>query len=176
MKDRSIAELKEWLISIGIAALLALFIQTSIVQPHEVVGPSMLPTLVEGQRILVNKFIYRFHPPNRGDVIILKYPRTDQNFVKRVIGIGGDTIAIQDGLVLLNGVPLNEPYILEPTRGTYRSAVVPQGHLFVMGDNRNNSDDSRFTVGFLPLDLVTGRAEAVIWPLPAVKLLRNGLP
>jgi len=166
-------EVKDWIVSILIAVVLAFFIRYFIVELYMVEGPSMRPTLVNNERLVVNKFIYRFKPPERNDIIVFRYPRDpSRDFIKRVIGIPGDTIEIKDGRVFVNGQLLNETYILEKTRGSYSLATVPEGHIFVMGDNRNNSEDSRFKdVGFVSHDLVKGKAVMIFWPLDHIKSL-----
>lgn len=166
-------EIKDWVISILIAVVLAFFIRYFIVELYMVEGPSMRPTLVNGERLIVNKFVYRFKTPERGEVIVFRYPRDpSRDFIKRVIAIPGDTIEIKDGRVFVNGQLMNENYILEKTRGSYPLATVPEGHIFVMGDNRNNSEDSRFKdVGFVPYDLIKGKAIMVFWPIDHIKTL-----
>lgn len=166
-------EIKDWLVSILIAVILAFFIRYFIVELYMVEGPSMRPTLVNGERLVVNKFIYRFKSPEKGDVLVFRYPRDpSRDFIKRVIAVAGDTIEIKEGRVFLNGQLLNETYILEKTRGSYALATVPEGHIFVMGDNRNNSEDSRFRdVGFVSLDMIKGKAVLVFWPFDEFKSL-----
>ena len=133
----------------------------------------MRPTLINSERLVVNKFIYRFQQPAKGEVIVFRYPRDpSRDFIKRVIAVAGDTIEIKDGRVFVNGQLQNEEYILEKTRGSYPLSTVPEGHIFVMGDNRNNSEDSRFRdVGFVSLDMVKGKAIMVFWPLDQLKQL-----
>lgn len=166
-------EIKDWVVSILIAVVLAFFIRYFIVELYMVEGPSMRPTLVNSERLVVNKFIYRFKQPERGEVLVFKYPRDQsRDFIKRVIAIPGDTIEVKEGRVFLNGQLLNETYILERTRGSYPLSTVPEGHVFVMGDNRNNSEDSRFKdVGFVPYTLIKGKAVIVFWPLDHIKSL-----
>ncbi|HEY3423995.1 MAG TPA: signal peptidase I [Negativicutes bacterium] len=166
-------EIKDWIVSILIAVVLAFFIRYFIVELYMVEGPSMRPTLVNSERLVVNKFIYRFKTPERGDVLVFRYPRDpSRDFIKRVVAIAGDTIEVKDGRVFVNGQLLNEPYILEKTRGSYALNTVPEGHIFVMGDNRNNSEDSRFPdVGFVPLELIKGKAIMVFWPIDHIKSL-----
>ncbi len=166
-------EIKDWIVSILIAVVLAFFIRYFIVELYMVEGPSMRPTLVNSERLIVNKFIYRFKTPERGDILVFRYPRDpSRDFIKRVIAIPGDTIEIKDGRVFVNEQLLNEQYILEKTRGSYPLSTVPEGHIFVMGDNRNNSEDSRFRdVGFVPLELIKGKAVMVFWPLDQMKTL-----
>ena len=166
-------EIKDWIISILIAVVLAFFIRYFIVELYMVEGPSMRPTLVNSERLVVNKFIYRFKTPERGDILIFRYPRDpSRDFIKRVIAIPGDSIEIKDGRVYLNGQLQNETYILDKTRGSYGLATVPPGTVFVMGDNRNNSEDSRFKdVGFVPYELIKGKAVVIFWPLDHIKTL-----
>ena len=166
-------EAKDWIISLLIAVMLAFLIRTFIVEPYMVEGPSMRPTLSNHERLLVNKFLYYFSEPQKGEIIVFRYPRDpSRDFIKRVIATGGDTIEIQDGKVFVNGELKNEPYILDKTRGSYQKAVVPKGRVFVMGDNRNNSEDSRFPdVGFVPFNLIKGKAMMVFWPFSEWKSL-----
>jgi len=133
----------------------------------------MRPTLVNGERLVVNKFLYRFRAPERGEIIVFRYPRDpSRDFIKRVIAVPGDTVEIKEGRVFVNGQLLNENYILEKTRGSYPLSTVPEGHVFVMGDNRNNSEDSRFRdVGFVSKDMIKGKAIVVFWPLDHLKSL-----
>lgn len=166
-------EIKDWVVSILIAVVLAFFIRYFIVELYMVEGPSMRPTLVNSERLVVNKFIYRFKQPERGEILVFKYPRDQsRDFIKRVIAIPGDTIEVKEGRVFVNGQLLNETYILERTKGSYPLSTVPEGHVFVMGDNRNNSEDSRFKdVGFVPYTLIKGKAVIVFWPLDHIKAL-----
>lgn len=165
--------MSDWLYSIIIAIVLAFCIRTFIVEPYMVSGPSMLPTLVDKERLLVNKFIYFVADPQRDEIIVFKYPMDQsRDFIKRVIAVGGDTIEIRSGQVYVNGVLKKEDYIKEPFNTTYRKAVVPKGHVFVLGDNRNNSEDSRFNdVGFVPIKLVKGKASVIFWPFEQLRTL-----
>jgi len=166
-------EVKDWVISILVAVILAFFIRYFIVELYLVDGPSMRPTLQNHERLVVNKFIYRFRAPERGEVLVFRYPKDpSRDFIKRVIAVPGDTIEIKDGRVFVNQQLMNEPYILSKTRGDYPLSTVPDGHIFVMGDNRNNSEDSRFAdVGFVPYELVKGKAVLVFWPFDQLKTL-----
>lgn len=167
------SEIKDWVISIAIAVVLALFIRHFVVELYLVDGPSMRPTLQNQERLVVNKFIYNLHDPERGDILVFQYPKDpSRDFIKRVIAIPGDTIEIKDGHIYVNGELKNEPYILSTTRGDYPLATVPEGHIFVMGDNRNNSEDSRFAdVGMVPFDLIKGKAILIFWPLDKLRTL-----
>ena len=172
--DNSLAEeVKDWLVSIAIAVVLALFIRFFIVELYVVEGPSMRPTLQSGERLVVNKFIYRIEDPKRNDILVFRFPRDpSRDFIKRVIAVPDDTIEIKDGRVFVNDILLNEPYILEKTRTEYPKVTVPKGTVFVMGDNRNNSEDSRFSdVGFVPFELIKGKALLVFWPFSEFKTL-----
>ena len=159
-------EVKDWVVSIAIAVVLAFIIRYFIVELYLVDGPSMRPTLQSAERLVVNKFIYRFRAPERGEILVFRYPRDpSRDFIKRVIAVPGDTIEIKDGRVFVNQQLMNEPYILEKTLSDYPLSTVPEGHIFVMGDNRNNSEDSRYSdVGFVPLKLVKGKASVIFWP------------
>ena len=166
-------EAKDWAISILIALVIAFVIRYFIVELYLVDGPSMRPTLQSAERLVVNKFIYRFRAPERGEILVFRYPKDpSRDFIKRVIAVPGDTIEIKDGRVFGNQQLMNEPYILSKTRGDYPLTTIPEGHIFVMGDNRNNSEDSRFAdVGFVPYELVKGKAMMVFWPWDQKKTL-----
>ncbi|HAQ55166.1 MAG TPA: signal peptidase I [Anaerovibrio sp.] len=166
-------EIRDWVISIAVAVALAMFIRTFVVELYLVDGPSMMPTLEHQQRLVVNKFIYRMRAPERGEILIFQYPRDkSRDFIKRVIAVPGDTIEIRDHNVYVNGELQNEDYILAKSRMDYPKTTIPEGHVFVMGDNRNNSEDSRFPdVGFVPYELLKGKAMLVFWPLSAWKTL-----
>lgn len=126
-------------------------------------GFSMNPTLQDGEYILVNRLAYKIGNPVRGDIVVFSFPMDPrQDLIKRVIGLPGESISVQDGKVMINGVPLEEPYIAAPPiyNGTWE---VPEGQLFVLGDNRNESKDSH-EWGLLPLENVVGRAILIYWP------------
>lgn len=151
------------------AALLSLVIITFVVQAFYIPSGSMEPTLMVDDRILVAKFVYRFEPVHRGDVVVFRYPLNPQrDFVKRVIGLPGDRVQLQDGVVHLDGNVLSEKgYTIKPDFGNYGPVTVPASHYFVLGDNRNNSEDSRF-FGYVPGGNVIGKAIFIYWPLPRV--------
>ncbi len=148
-----------------VAALLSLFIITFIVQAFYIPSGSMEPTLMVNDRILVAKFIYRFEPVRRGDVIVFRYPLNPQrDFVKRVVGLPGEMVALKEGVVYINGEPVSEKgYALKPDFGNYGQVTVPAHEYFVLGDNRNNSEDSRF-FGYVPRANIVGRALFIYWP------------
>jgi len=171
-------EIREYIEAFIIAVVVALFIITFIVQSFRVEGSSMEPSLHDGQRLIVDKLTYRFGKPKVGDVIVFRYP-TDVNrmFIKRVIGIPGDEIMIRDGIVYRNGHPLVENYINGPTHGAFTRndgpVIVPSDSYYVLGDNRLNSDDSRYPdVGFVPRDLIVGKAIFTYWPLNNIGIIR----
>lgn len=133
-------------------------------------GFSMLPTLQDGEFILVNRLAYRFGTPQRGDIIVFHYPPDPkQDLIKRVIGLPGDTVSIQNGVVRVNNELLNEPYVAQPPRYT-GNWVVPAGHLFVLGDNRNDSSDSH-SWGMLPFENIVGKAVLIYWPVQNLQLI-----
>ena len=151
------------------AALLSLVIITFVVQAFYIPSGSMEPTLMVDDRILVAKFMYRFKPVHRGDVIVFRYPLNPQrDFVKRVMGLPGDRVQLKDGVVHLDGTVLSEKgYTIKPDFGNYGPVTVPASQYFVLGDNRNNSEDSRF-FGYVPRGNVIGKAIFIYWPLPRI--------
>ncbi len=147
-----------------IAFILAQLIMVSVAQAFQVEQYSMEPTLLPHDRVLVNKFLYRFRLPQRGDVIVLKYPLNPQrNYIKRIIGLPGETVDIKDGKLSINGQLVREPYLHGTPQGNYGPFTVPRDSVFVMGDNRNNSEDSR-SFGPLKKDLIVGQAVFIYWP------------
>lgn len=147
------------------AAVLSLVIITFVVQAFYIPSGSMEPTLMVNDRILVAKFLYRFEPVRRGDVIVFRYPLNPQrDFVKRVIGLPSDRVQLREGVVYVNGHRLDErDYAIKPDFGNYGPVTVPPGQYFVLGDNRNNSEDSRF-FGFVPRANIIGKAVFIYWP------------
>jgi signal peptidase I len=170
---KGMSEIKEWVVSILIAILLALFIRHFIVELYVVEGPSMLPTLISSERIVVNKAVYYLRDPQKGEIIILRYlgGNVERDFIKRVIAGPGETVRIKDGQVFVNGLLINEDYILEPTKGIHPELTVPSGHYYVMGDNRGNSEDSRFKIGPVPREHIKGKATLIFWPIDKLKAL-----
>ncbi len=167
--------LRETLETVIIAAVLALLIRMFVFEPFYVDGPSMEPTLWNSERLIVAKFMYRFSEPRRGDIIVFRYPRRpDTDFVKRVIAVGGETVEIRMGQVYVNGQPLQQNFETRTSLASYPKVEVPQGSVFVLGDNRSNSEDSRY-FGFVPISNIKGKALLVYWPLSRVHVLARGL-
>lgn len=134
----------------------------SVIGRYRIDGSSMNPTLFNGQYLLINNFSYYLDEPERGDIIVFRHPNQDLNLIKRVIGLPGDKVEVDNQQVIVNGEVLEEPYIQEEP--TYAGAwEVPPDTLFVLGDNRNNSSDSH-TWQFLPQENILGRAVIVYWP------------
>jgi signal peptidase I len=171
--------LKQWWkkwgenIQILILALgLAFFIRTFVAEPRYIPSESMVPTLEVGDRLIVEKLSYYGHLPHRGDIVVFAPPpqlqeqgyQADQAFIKRVIGVPGDTVSVENGRVFVNRELLTEAYIAEQPNYPMSPIVVPPDSLFVMGDNRNNSNDSHIW-GFLPTANVVGHACFRFWPL-----------
>jgi signal peptidase I len=134
-------------------------------------GASMEPTFHEGDYVIVNRLAYRTGEIQRGDVIVFPFPNNpEEDFIKRVIGLSGDTIAIYSGVLYVNDVPLSEPYLMERPLGDLAQLSVPEGHVYVMGDNRNDSSDSR-SWGPLAIDVILGKAVFRYWPFEAMGLV-----
>lgn len=135
-------------------------------------GFSMIPTLQNGEYILVNRLAYKTGQPDRGDIIVFRLPGDEsQDLIKRVIGLPGDTVHISDGIVTINGVKLEEPYIAQNPL-YYGEWTVPEGNLFVLGDNRNDSRDSH-QWGLLPLENVIGKSILIYWPPTDWKIINH---
>jgi signal peptidase I len=153
---------RDLVISIAFAAFVIVFIY----QPVRVEGTSMMPGLVDQERIFVNKFLYRWEPIERGDVVVFHYPLDPRkSYIKRVIGVGGDRVEIREGQVFVNGMAIEEPYLAARYRDerTYPAIEVPQGSYYVLGDHRNLSSDSR-EFGFVARELIYGKAVYAYWP------------
>ncbi|MGH7318761.1 MAG: signal peptidase I [Candidatus Rokuibacteriota bacterium] len=174
-QSRKRSVVREYVEAILIAVLLALLIRTFVVQAFKIPSGSMIPTLLVGDHILVNKFIYRFRDPARGDVVVFKYPVEEhRDFIKRVIAVGGEEIYIKDRQVFINCQPpaptcqpIKESWAyyedrMAPGGEPYGPKQVPAGHHFVMGDNRNNSQDSRWW-GYVKQEKIKGQAFIIYW-------------
>ncbi len=155
-----------WLRDLVISVAVSTFIIIFLYQPVKVEGTSMMPGLDDQERIFINKYVYRWEPIERGDVVVFRYPRdTSKSYIKRVIGVTGDHVAIDNGRVYVNGLRVDEPYV--PTQfadeRSYSEIVVPRGSFFVLGDHRNLSSDSR-DFGPVESEYIYGKAVFVYWP------------
>lgn len=174
---------ENWVKPLLIAGVLAIGIRTFLLGPYKIPTGSMRPVLIEGDRIFVDKLTYRFREPERGDIIVFRYPlEKKKDFVKRLVAFGGEAVEIRDGQILINGRKLDKPvlflerfYYNRPdwSYGKPGQAVeVPEGHLFVLGDNSAQSSDSR-NWGFVPRRDVIGRAVLIWWPPKRFRLIKN---
>lgn len=164
--DKKRSALIETLESLVIAVILALLIRTYVIEPFWIPSGSMEPTLMPDDRILVSKLDYRFGEPSRGDVVVFKYPLDpSKNYIKRLIGLPGETIEIRDQKLYINGRPLEEDYLPEDLQvDDFGPVVIPEGSYFMMGDNRDDSLDSRYW-GPLSEELIIGKADYIFWPI-----------
>lgn len=154
-----------------VAFVLAQLIMVSVAQAFQVEQYSMEPTLLPRDRVLVDKFLYRLRQYHRGDVIVLKYPlNPHRNYIKRVVALPNDTVEIREGILYVNGQLTPEPYVNGQVVGNFGPVKIPLDSIFVLGDNRNNSEDSR-AFGPLGKDLIIGQAILIYWPPTRVKLL-----
>jgi signal peptidase I len=170
-----IKDIIELIKSIFIAIIAAMLIITFVFETVSVDGQSMSPTLSHKDRLIVEKVSYYFKNPKVNDIIVLKYPAdTREKFIKRVIAVAGDKVKIEDNRLFINGIEKDEPYIKENfINGFYNEVTVPENTIFVLGDNRNNSKDSRFPdVGFVNLKLIVGRAALRIYPFNSIGRIR----
>ncbi len=173
MKTKIVKEIMEWVKSLAIAGILAFVIHTFLFALVIVDGSSMEPTLYNSERLILNKISYNFNEPQRGDIIVFHANKSD-DYIKRVIGLPGETVEVKDDELYINGELIPEPYLnSEKERFHSIGSVltkdfgpikVQEGHLFVMGDNRNNSTDSRM-IGTISIDEAIGRTNIIIWPL-----------
>ncbi|MCS7221402.1 MAG: signal peptidase I [Anaerolineae bacterium] len=146
------------------AVLIALIIQIFLAQATRVYGQSMEPNLHTDQRLVVEKLSYRFHAPRRGDIVVIRLPnQSNELLIKRVIGLPGETVEIRQGVVYINGKPLDEPYVTYRSHETLAPRVIPPLSVFVLGDNRSASNDSR-VFGPVHRDNIVGRAWFSYWP------------
>ncbi|MGI6153531.1 MAG: signal peptidase I [Christensenellaceae bacterium] len=160
-----------WVISIAAAVCIAIFVRLFVFEIILVDGQSMQPTLYTNERVAVEKVSRYFGLPKRGDVVIVHYPDIDGTFVKRTIALPGETVEIKDSTVYIDGQPLSEEYINhEEPYGDMAATVVPEGHVFVMGDNRAHSLDSRtYYIGPISKDQIVGHGMFVIWPFNQIR-------
>ena len=166
-------ELYEWAKALAIAIVLSSLVRFFLLQPYMVDGSSMEPTMHDRERVFINRLVYRFSPPQHGDVVVVSLPAEDISIIKRVIAVPGDLLEIKQGLVWVNGNPLEETYLETTTLGSFGPVRVIEDGYFVLGDNRQHSRDSRdATVGFVSLDQIQGKGMFVYWPLPMRRIAR----
>jgi signal peptidase I len=154
-----------------LALLITLAVNTFVARAWIVDGPSMQPNLYYGERVMIEKITYRFfHGPRRGDIVVVGMPDSPEPLIKRVVALAGETIEIRGGQVYIDGEPIEEPWVEYTAVQDYPPTTVPPLHVFIIGDNRPNSRDSR-TFGPVHVDQVEGRALFIYWPLEQVGTL-----
>ena len=157
----------ELLHDLSVAVLFCFFLITFVAQAFRVQGTSMLPLLHDSERIIVNKFVYRFHSIERGDVVVFWFPRDPSvSFIKRVVGLPGDTVELREGVLFVNGRRVEEGYVQGQFRDneSHEAVQVSKGYYFVLGDHRNSSNDSR-NWGEVPEKYIYGKAFLRFWPI-----------
>lgn len=170
-------EIRGWVFSIAAAVVIALLLRFFVFEFIRVEGPSMEDTLQTNEYVFMEKMSYRFSEPQRGDIVICSFPNHSQTYVKRIVAIEGDTIEISDGELYINGKQEFEYYDyyehydpITQRMSDMPAKVVPQNAVFVMGDNRTQSMDSRdSTIGALPYSMIRGKAVFIIWPLSKIQ-------
>ena len=161
-------EIIEWVGVIGTAVLVSLFVNFFIIVNATVPSSSMEKTIMTNDRVIGLRLAYNNHDPERGDIVIFKFPDNEEIlYIKRIIGMPGETILIKEGTVFIDGEPLSEPYLSVVTEGEYGPYEVPEGHYFMLGDNRNNSADSRYWQNtYLEREKMVGKAVLRYFPSP----------
>lgn len=170
--------IKEMLSIIVIAFILAMILRTFVIEGRIIPTGSMLQTIQEEDRVMVSKFIYYFKEPQRGDIVVFEPPEalnTNQDYIKRVIGLPGEKVEMKNGRVYINDNPLCEPYLPEELNYEFGPVVVPEESLMVLGDNRNHSFDSHMWNAWLTRDRIKGKAFLTYWPMKHIKLLERGV-
>ena len=161
----------ELVITVLPALLVALFINVFVAEAALVEhGPSMEPNLYRGYRVMTEKVSYLLHPPRRGDIVVADRPGSEEALIKRVVALPGETVAVRGGHTFVNGERIEEPWVTSFGGPSYPPKVVPSDHVFILGDNRGNSRDSR-AIGPVPVDSIKGRVWFVYWPLDQVRLV-----
>lgn len=156
---------------IGIV-ILGILLRLFVLQPYLIPSGSMEPGIVPGDRILVNRQSYRLGAPSRGDIVVFAYPRDpSRSFVKRIIAVEGETVELKDNQVFINGQLVDEPYLKAGDYPPFGPETIPKDNVFVLGDNRRQSEDSR-EWGVLPHNYIIGKAVMTYYPLQRIKLLR----
>lgn len=177
----------EWIKIFVVAFIIALFVRTFIYSPIIVDGRSMQPTLYDRDQMIVNKFIYYFKEPERFDIVIF-HASDDKDFIKRVIGLPGEHIKVENNVLYVDGKEVPQPFLeqndgdevvypiitsdftLENLPGNYD--VIPEGHVLVLGDNRNDSTDSR-DLGLIPIDRIVGKTNLIYWPPNRIQIIKE---
>lgn len=163
---RRFFDARYWLRDLVLSVLLAFIVIVFLYQPVQVEGTSMMPLLSNHERIFINKFVYRFEPIRRGDIVVFRYPLDmSKSYIKRVVGLPGEWISIREGRVFVSGKPLIEPYVPPGylDRQTYQPVYVEPNHYYVLGDHRESSNDSRVW-GTVDRNDIYGKAVFVYWP------------
>jgi len=146
------------------AVVIALFINLFLAQATQVLGQSMEPTLHSAQRVVIEKITYRFHGPRRGDIVVIDSPKQSEMLIKRVVGLPGETVEVRSGRVFVDGMLLEEDWAVKEGGGSYGPQTIPPLHVFVLGDNRGASNDSR-SFGPVPIEDIVGHAWISYWPI-----------
>ena len=187
-RPRMNKEMIDWLKAIIVAIVLVFIIRWLLFAPFIVEGASMEPNFKTDERVVVNKVIYDFRDPKASEVVVFHVKKEQKDFIKRVIGVAGDTIQYQGDHLYVNGKKVEEPYIQEAIQdahakgelysnvdfpnGTITDSKVPDGYIFVMGDHRNNSRDSR-AIGFVSIKDIVGRADVIFWPIDNAQWVKH---
>lgn len=170
MESKLVKEIIEWVKSLAIAGVLAIIIHTFLFAVVVVSGPSMETTLHNNERLIMNKIVYNFSDPKHGDIIVF-HANEEDDYIKRIIGLPGETIQYRNNQLFINGEAIEEPYLSDTTYTTdFGPLEIPEGTVFVMGDNRLNSSDSRI-IGSISEDKIVGRVNLLIWPLNRIGLV-----
>ncbi|WP_246516559.1 signal peptidase I [Salicibibacter cibarius] len=166
-------ELWDWVVTFAVVIIIVFIVRTFLFANYMVHGESMMPTIESGERLIINKIGYEFSEPDRNDLIVFNATE-ESDYIKRVIGIPGDDIRYEDDTLYINDEAVEEPFLDDAYNGEITEdftleevtseSIVPDDHLFVLGDNRNNSQDSR-SIGFVPYEDVVGEASLRYWPL-----------
>ena len=171
---RGFFETRYWLRDLILSLLLAFIFVIFLYQPVQVEGTSMMPGLTNHERVFINKFIYRFEPIRRGDIVVFRFPLDpSKSYIKRVIGLPGETVQVRDGRVYINGHELNEPYVPAAfwDHESFPAITLAPGHYYVLGDHRDSSNDSR-EWGAVARNDIYGKAVFVYWPFGQFGSLR----
>ena len=173
MKKKLSPALRQIVETAALTAVIFVFLVTFVIQGYKVYGSCMEPNLYTGERLLGNKFVYHFEKPARGDVVVFRYPPNPHKvFIKRVIGLPGETVEIHRGKVHINGHRIDEHiYVRNVPHGDFPRQKIPESHIFVLGDNRDESNDSR-SWGVLPLDNIQAKAWVRYWPFSRLAMFR----